>query len=46
MEEVGNVGSKRESVSSECKREDGDHEDTEVEKDCRNVEQSKTHEAD
>jgi hypothetical protein len=43
-EEVGNVDSEHESVSSEFKREDGNLENTEVEKNYRNTEQSETHE--
>jgi hypothetical protein len=37
-EEVGNVGSEHESMSSEYKREGGNCEDAEVEANCRNVE--------
>jgi hypothetical protein len=44
-EEIGNKGCKHESLSSECKTEDGNCEDTEAKTDDRNGEQSETGEA-
>jgi hypothetical protein len=39
VEEIGNVGSEHESLSSKCEREDENCEDTEVDTDDRNGEQ-------
>jgi hypothetical protein len=41
-DEVGNVGSEHECVSSECETQDGNCEDIKAETDNRNHEQSKT----
>jgi hypothetical protein len=42
VEEVGNVGSEHESLSSNCEAEDGNCEDTEVHTNDKNGEQSET----